>query len=141
MNKKIIKEALRIFKEEERTKWFNLIKPLIKSSNHAKRTSQIGGITFALLPEEISMNYKWKFKIGDIVTDGKDIMKIVQLPALHPNIILPEDKKQYLYLYMQTSGNTYSIIRLDENGEDKEKDDPIAYLHQEFNENEIWLVE
>lgn len=124
-----------IFNNESRSRWKELITPYINYVDK-DRWSAIGNDNslWAFIPEELDHNYNWKFNIGDIVTDGKDIMKIVQLPIL-------DIRREFNVDLVQFFGNRYTIIRLDENGEDKEKDNPTAYLHQDFNENQIWLVE
>lgn len=132
-----------IFKLENRNKWFELITPHIISVDEKERLTEInidGSSSFAaFIPEELSPNYNWKFNIGDIVTDGKDIMKIVSLPVLDPRTE-SLNLEEYIPDKVWEYGNMYNIIRVNEQGEDIEKDDDIAYLHQNFNINQIHLA-
>ena len=89
----------------------------------------------SFIPEELDPQFQWKFNVGDIVTDGEEIMKIVALPVLDPRA-----EEVFNPLQIEEFGNKYSIIRLNENGENKEAGDPTAYLHQAFNIDQIRLV-
>ena len=126
-----------ILEFNERGSWSNLITPYIKKIDPINRVSYIGNKerTFAFIPEELDINYPWKFKIGDIVTDGNDIMVISHLPEIHP------ENTDYVYQRVLINGNTYWVVKLDEDGNDKDTDDPVYYLHNYFNENQIWKVD
>jgi len=130
-------EILEILKNwTNRENWKSQIEPYIIKTDIELRISYITEDDwFAFLPEELDINYQWKFKVGDIVTDGDDIMVITHLPNIHP------ENKDYREELNQINGNTYWIIRLDKNGNDMDINDPTYYLHNYFNENQIWKVD
>lgn len=143
-NLAIHSKILGILEWSNRSNWFDQITPLIKEVdmiNRKSRFSEDDGTDFytsdwfTFIPEELDINYPWKFNIGDIVTDGNDIMVVIHLPDIHPQNI------DYNQLRVIDYGNKYWIIRLDENGNNKDKDDPVYYLHNSFNENQLQKVD
>lgn len=133
-----------IFKLENRGKWYELLEPYIIEIDYIDRMTLLGDKDSSddfdsswlnFIPEELDPQFQWKFNIGDIVTDGKELMKIVALPVLDPRA-----ENEFDPLQIDEYGNRYSIIRLNKNGENKEFDNPAAYLHQKFNINEIQLA-
>lgn len=134
----------KIFKLENRGKWYELLEPYIIEVDIQNRMTLIGdkdstdefdSYWMSLTPEELDPQFQWKFNIGDIVTDDVDIMKIVALPVLDPR-----SESTFNPLQIDEYGNRYFIMRLNKDGENKEAGDPIAYLHQKYNINQIRLA-
>ncbi len=134
------KEFQKIITETDRSEWRSLVEPLIESVDILNRCCYIDNSIYKFLPEELDPNYKWKFNVRDIVTDGEDIMLIVSLPKLDPRSNLDITSNIEIGK-VQVYGNTYGIIRLDEDGNDKNLDDHYAYLHNSFNENQLQKVD
>lgn len=143
-NKKNLQKIFDILDWNNRANWYNEIVPMIESVDNINRISIVSKddktdfyseTSFAFIPEELDVNYNWKFDIGDIVTDGNDIMVIIHLPEIHPK------NNDYEKNRVMFNGNTYWIIRLDENGEDKDANDSTYYLHNFYNENQIKKVD
>lgn len=120
---------------DHRNNWFDQISPLIDEVDLNNRRSRIGDYWYAFIPEELKTDHLWKFNKGDIVTNGSEIMVIRALPELDIR------ENDYCYIRVMEHGNTYFIIRLDENGNDKDIDNPDYYLHDFFTENQIHKVD
>lgn len=131
----------RIISEVNRSDWKKLIEPLIDSTiiENGLRQCFIDNMVYEFIPEELDPNFHWSFDLNDIVTDGKDIMVITNLPLLDPRSNLDVTSKIEISK-LQTYGNRYTVIKLDNNGNDKNLNDPYYYLHNTFNENQIWKV-
>ena len=137
MNKLDYNDLIHILRIENRNNWKNEIEPYILDKNLESRTCYIDDgfkMNYNFLPEELDPNFNWKFNIDDIVTDGKNIMKITTLPELDPR------KSEYDPELVLEFGNIYEIVRIDKDGNDIESEDPWAYLHQKFNQNQIHLA-
>lgn len=130
-------KVAKIINSEPREKWKELIIPYIEEVDNEDLSCLLDGVWCRFTPEELDPNHKWKYNIGDIVTDGEYIMKITEYPLLDPRRTEKIDTT-----YLQCYGNTYHVIKLDDNGNEYiDKFDPLYELHLEFNEKEIWRVE
>lgn len=134
------KEFTKILTKFDRSQWRSLIEPLVESVDLDNRCCYIDDTVYNFIPEELNPNYSWKFNLGDIVTNGKDIMVIVSLPKLDPRLNLDMTSGVEISK-VQVYGNTYGVIQLDENGDNKDSEDHYAYLHNSFNENQLRKVD
>jgi len=129
-------EFIDLFRKDNRTNWLHDIQPYIIKVDYNEGRSYInfedGEFWVSFTPEELDSNHLWMFNIGNIVTDGKDIMKVTNYPPLHPKAESFYDPNMVIEV-----GNKYQVIRINEVGEDIEVKNPYAYLHQSFNEKQI----
>lgn len=159
-NHDINEKVFNLLEWDNRENWYRDIVPFITEVDYEDRQSNLsipGGVSdsnsvyrfdndiefasfndnnwFNFVPEELDINYEWKFKVGDIVTDGEDIMVIRYLPEIHPS------NKDYNKFRVTYNGNTYWIIRLDKNGNCKDIEDEVCYLHTFYTENKLEKVD
>jgi len=125
-----------IFKNVDRSEWYNLIKPLIEDVDMKTRKSKIGKYWYAFIPDELKIDYPWKYNIRDILTDGTNIRVIRALPELDPRSSL-----DYFYMRVMEQGNTYYTIRIDENGNDIDINNDTYYLHDYFNVDKLYKLD
>ena len=130
-----IYEFNKIFDLKNRANWKEMIEPHITEIDVNERMTKLDDEWYSFLPEELDPDFKWKFNLGDIVTDGSKILKIVHLPTL-------DQRSEYDFdpNHIDETGNRYFCIALNENGEELDKDNPYGYLHQKYTENQIHLV-
>ena len=119
------KTVYKIFQDiNNRNKWYELISPLIENVNYENGCSSIGSSWYSFTPEELDINYNWKFNIGDIVKNKNgDILKIVNLPLLDPR------RSEYNNLQVQEFGNKYHV------------EDGFTMFHIDYRQDELELVQ
>jgi hypothetical protein len=121
-----------------RKNWLEMISSCILEIDRIDRTTQLNDnfdSWYAFLPEELDPEYQWPFNVGDLVTDGKYIMKIENLPALDPRAT-----SNYRPELVEEFGNRYYCTKIDKDGNDLEADDPVPYLHRKYNIDQIRLA-
>ena len=134
-----VHEVVDIILNRDRSEWYDLIIPYIKDIENEyclRRVVLLDGWYMNFLPEELKPDHVWRFKLGDKVTDGDDIMIIDEYPLFHP-----ENKIPITRYNISEFANKYHIYRIDDNG-NKIEEFPTDHSipHLDFNENQLQLV-
>ena len=133
----VYKDLIEIL-NRDRSKWIEQIQPHIVNTNQKERISILDTNfpteEYSFLPEELDPSYQWKFNIGDKVTNGTGIMKVIGLPVLDPR-----NEENFQAEAVWEFGNKYITTFIDNEGNELEDKDSDLYLHY-FNENEIQCV-
>lgn len=129
-------DFVKSFELDNRDNWYNDMLPYIIKTDDKEGYTYIrfedGDYWAAFLPEELKPDHQWKFKVGDLVTDGKDRLKIVAVPPLDVRRDYP-----YYTSSILEFGNKYAVALVDDNNEIVDNNDTYEYLHLRFNEKEL----